>query len=52
MKLLLFLIVLAISVDPPIYNYSYSISFDESYHLNQTTYSINGKYFYDPKANQ
>ncbi len=59
MKLIATICILAIAclqlvetVEPPIYNYAYRISFDEAFIVNKTTYRINGQEFYDPANNR
>jgi hypothetical protein len=51
MKLILLLLALSAAVlakDPPIFDFAYSISFDETVVAKPTSYHINGKLFYDP----
>jgi hypothetical protein len=46
------LLAVALAVSPPIYNYAYSITFDETFIQNSTAYKVNGQTFYDPKNNR
>ena len=51
----LILITLAVgclAVDPPIYNFSYHITFDDIFVVNGTNYEVNGQQFYDPVNNR
>lgn len=50
-KLILILLLagLSFSVNPPVYDYPFSIAFDETIALNKTKYHVNGKLFYDPQ---
>lgn len=50
--LLACLIAFVLAVDPPIYNYAYKVSFDESWIVDKTTYRVNGQEFYDPANNR
>ena len=53
-RLLILLAVLAMSlaIEPPVYNYSYKINFDESFIQNKTTFRVNGQFIYDPANNR
>ena len=52
-KLIALLLIVAITAvvakDPPVYDYAWSISFDQLLIKDHTLYTINGKAFYDPK---
>ena len=50
--LLLLVIITVYAKDPPNYNFSYQITFDESYIVNKTTFRINGQKLYDPANNR
>lgn len=41
-----------VSVDPPTYNFSYHVTFDEVFTVNGTDYEVNGQVFYDPVHNR
>ena len=44
------LLILAVSArDAPIYDYAWSINFDQSVTQGHTVYKVNGKAFYDPQ---
>jgi len=46
------LIFTVTAVDPPVYNFSYHIAFDETYTVNKSSYEVNGLLFYDPINNR
>jgi hypothetical protein len=55
MKLILLLLAVSaivVAKDPPIYDYAYSISFDETVVDSKTSYKVSGKLFYDPTNNR
>lgn len=52
LALTLCLRTMALSKDAPIYNYPYSINFEESVVRGTTQYKISGKMFYDSKNNR
>lgn len=55
MKILLLVLAFAavsLSVNPPVYNYSYHIAFDQAYTVNSTVYRVNGQKYYDPANNR
>lgn len=58
MKIMTLLAVLAIlcvcclSVDPPTYNFSYHITFDETFTSENKTFEVNGQTYYDPLNNR
>ena len=37
---------------PPIYDYSFYTSFDDTFVIDGTSYQVNGQEFYDPKNNR
>lgn len=50
--LLLFLSVGCLAIDPPVYNFSFHVTFDEIFVVNNTNYEVNGQTFYDPLNNR
>lgn len=50
--LLLFLIASCLAIDPPVYNFSFHVTFDEIFVVNNTNYEVNGQTFYDPINNR
>lgn len=54
MVILAVLACLALSLDPtpPLYNYAFKVSFDETYVINSTQYTVNGGTYYDPAKNR
>lgn len=52
--IVVFLVILytALCVDPPNYNFSYHITFDDTFIINDTKYQVNGQEFYDPINNR
>ena len=53
MKILIIICILTavMTIDPPEYNFAFSINFDETVVKNKTQYKVNGKMFYDPQNN-
>lgn len=37
---------------PPLYNFSYHVTFDDTFIVNDTKYQVNGQEFYDPLNNR
>lgn len=52
--IILFVALLGIitTVNPPIYDYPFSIFFDETFIKDSTAYKVNGQTFYDPRNNR
>lgn len=48
----LVILVLAFSVDPPTYNFPYTITYDETFVSESGRFTVNGKKLYDPKNNR
>ncbi len=45
-------ILIVSTVQPPNYNYSYRVVFDETFIKNGSKYEVNGQLFYDPLKNR
>ncbi len=49
---LIVLLVGVLAVDPPVYNYAYHISYDETFVVDKVAYRVNGQKYYDPANNR
>lgn len=49
---LLLLGISSLAIEPPVYNFSYHVTFDEIFVVNKTNYEVNGQTFYDPINNR
>jgi hypothetical protein len=42
----------AFAAEPPVYNFSYHITFDDTFIVDNKSYTVNGQEFYDPINNR
>lgn len=55
MKLAIFILALMVTIQaasPPLFDYSFHVTFDETVTVNKTVYKGVGQTFYDPKGNR